>query len=396
MRFGFISYNFVGPNHLASPGASRQFFGGAEIYLYDLAQTLIGWGHEVTVIQAGTAAFSGMVDNIKVETISVRRYGSRLGMLEFVRRWPRTVEGRFDRLHLNSLQYVSRYMPSTTTGTCHGVTWDNPPSAFRAAYPHISTSRMAIFEVGRRYERSLARSAVTRLAGIVSVDNFLLKYIQSELPDLQQKIRVVHNYVDASVFRSGVVVPEELRRRYAGRSIVLFPRNLTYQRGTHLLVPMMVSIRKQVPDVLCLVAGDGPLKDRLKEDAAKAGVANHIQLTGHLDHFADLPVYYTLADAVLVPTVANEGTSLSCLEAMAMGRPVVTTDVGGLSEIIEPGYNGWIVKPNADALATAVAEVLTQPAQARNRGKAAIQTVARRFTIERWRENYREFFGLVS
>lgn len=74
-----------------------------------------------------------------------------------------------------------------------------------------------------------------------------------------------------------------------------------------------------------------------------------------------MPEVYRRADIVLVPTCYSEGTSLSCLEAMASGCAVIATNVGGLPELIINRFNGLLIAPEAEALAEALTQLIEQP-----------------------------------
>lgn len=91
-----------------------------------------------------------------------------------------------------------------------------------------------------------------------------------------------------------------------------------------------------------LIIGDGELKDDLKSYAAKLNLGDSVIFTGWIK---DLPRVYSSLDIVAL-TSLNEGTPVSIIEAMASGKPVVATDVGGVRDLIEDGGNGFLVKSN--------------------------------------------------
>jgi len=98
---------------------------------------------------------------------------------------------------------------------------------------------------------------------------------------------------------------------------------------------------------------------------------------------------YQVADIALVPTVASEGTSLSCLEAMACGNTVVATNVGGLPELVTDGLNGLLIEPTTESLDRALRRLLTDPELRQRLSRNAVQTAQayhKRIWVERWRE----------
>lgn len=92
-------------------------------------------------------------------------------------------------------------------------------------------------------------------------------------------------------------------------------------------------------------------------------------------------------DIALIPTKGTEGTSLSCLEAMAAGCAVIASPVGGLTDLIIDGYNGLLVKPIPSDLIDAI-ELLINNCQLREQLGEKARETASAFSIERWREKW--------
>lgn len=113
------------------------------------------------------------------------------------------------------------------------------------------------------------------------------------------------------------------------------------------------------PGVRFVVVGDGPLRNDLERRVAKAGLEPRVAFLGWR---ADLPAIYADLDVVVL-TSRNEGTPLSVIEALAAGRAVVATSVGGVPDLIEDGKNGLLVDVGDPLLvATAVERLLGDPA----------------------------------
>jgi glycosyltransferase involved in cell wall biosynthesis len=129
-----------------------------------------------------------------------------------------------------------------------------------------------------------------------------------------------------------------------------------------------------------VIVGDGVLRQRLEKQARELGIGDRVLFTGWR---SDLP--RICADLnVLVVSSDNEGTPVSAIEAMAAGCPVVATRVGGLPDLIEDQKTGRLVPPrDADALASAVLDLLPNPQTARELGRNAKEFVRQRFTVRR-------------
>ena len=134
------------------------------------------------------------------------------------------------------------------------------------------------------------------------------------------------------------------------------------------------------PAVRFVIVGDGALRPALERQAKELLMADRVLFTGWR---RDLPGIYADLD-VLAVSSDNEGTPVSAIEAMAAGCPVVATRVGGLPDLIEDNKPGRLVPPgDAAALATAILELLDDPAMARELGRTATDTVRQRFTVKR-------------
>jgi len=100
---------------------------------------------------------------------------------------------------------------------------------------------------------------------------------------------------------------------------------------------------------------------------------------------------YRLSDIVLIPTFAYESSSLAAIEAMALGRPVVATNVGGLNDVIDDQFTGRLVPPRIGEIADAISDLIEQP-DTRNTFGANAQVKARAcFTLESWRQRVGPF-----
>lgn len=133
-------------------------------------------------------------------------------------------------------------------------------------------------------------------------------------------------------------------------------------------------------DAVALVAGDGELRAELEAQAARLGIAGQVRFIGWR---RDLATIYGATDVFLL-TSRNEGTPVALIEAMASGVPGVSTDVGGVKDVIDTATAGRLA-PFGDvaALANAVGELLANEATRRSAGAEARQRVVTRFGVDR-------------
>jgi glycosyltransferase involved in cell wall biosynthesis len=176
----------------------------------------------------------------------------------------------------------------------------------------------------------------------------------------REQISIVPGGVDCQRFASTLSQAEA--RQQLGfptdRPIVFVVRRLAPRMGLQDLVAAAVRIREEVPDVLILIAGGGPIAPQLQQQIADCGLTSHVRLLGFLAD-EDLPTAYRAADLSIVPTVALEGFGLVAAEALAAGVPVLVTPIGGLPEVVRD-LSADLILPAAgpEALATGISAAL--------------------------------------
>jgi len=136
---------------------------------------------------------------------------------------------------------------------------------------------------------------------------------------------------------------------------VLTVRRLVYKNGIDTLLESAEIAVKKNPELVFVVVGKGPDFEEVKEKIVQLGIQRNFRLTGFVSD-GDLPFYYNVADLFALPSKSGEGLPLVALEAMACGLPVIATNVGGISEVMNEKY-GKLVPPNSPAsLAGAILE----------------------------------------
>jgi glycosyltransferase involved in cell wall biosynthesis len=154
---------------------------------------------------------------------------------------------------------------------------------------------------------------------------------------------------------------------------------LVWKRGHEELLEAAAIVTREEPSVKLAVVGDGPLRPALEARAAALGLNGGVRFLGAVPHAAGLLPHFD----VFVLSSVWEGMSNSLLEAMAAGRPVVATRVGGNPEVVVDGETGLLVPPrDAPALAEAMLRLLRDRELARRFGDAAKRRVESHFTLE--------------
>ena len=207
------------------------------------------------------------------------------------------------------------------------------------------------------------------------------------------KIAVVHNGIDCEAF-----APDPGRRSAArlelglapGTMAVLTVSVLREGKGLDVLLQAAPTVVASVPDAVFLVAGDGPSRDALRARAAELGLSERVRWLGFRRDIRDL---LAAADLFVLPTL-RDALPTALLEAMAAGLAVVASDTGGIPEIVEAPALGRLVPPSdPEALARAIAHLLTHPAERSAMGEVARDHVRARFSTRAWIERLEVVYG---
>ena len=147
---------------------------------------------------------------------------------------------------------------------------------------------------------------------------------------------------------------------------------LREEKGTRYLIESAAKVLGIFPKTNLLIAGDGPLMEELKNLSEKLGISDRVLFAEFRD---DIPVILSIIDIFVIPSL-TEGSPLALLEAMAMGKPIVATNVGGIVEILRDGETGLLV-PSRDpeAIAEKIVHLLRNEAESRKLGLRAREEV---------------------
>ncbi|MGH8854037.1 MAG: TIGR04063 family PEP-CTERM/XrtA system glycosyltransferase [Telluria sp.] len=232
-----------------------------------------------------------------------------------------------------------------------------------AAVDH-GTSR----EGGLRYRitRALETHALRRVDAVTTICEGLRGDIVARgIP--AAKVTVIPNAVDIEDFSTGGAVDEALAAQLglAGKKVLGFIGSFYAYEGLNVLLDALPDMLAANPDIRLLLVGGGPQDAALKEQAARLGVQGQVVFTGRVPH-DQVQRYYNLVDVLVYPRLkmrlTDLVTPLKPLEAMAQGRVLVASDVGGHHELIEDGKTGVLFAAgDARALAAKTLALLDAP-----------------------------------
>lgn len=347
--------------------------GSGERGTIDLARHLVGCGWRALVASGsglgadelescGARSFQLPLDSSNPFTIRVN-----------VRRLQRLI-----REHSVNLVHVRSRAPA----------WSAYHAARRCGVPFVTTIH-GVYERDRGMFGRQDGGVMARGDRVIAVSDHVAEHVREEYGVPPERLRVIRRGIDMSRFdpaaveRSRVDAVAEQWRVPQGARLVLVPRMAG--RNDHRLVLDAIDRLKR-RDFLCLIAGSfersGRRAGEIEGLIGALGLGSVARLVGACD---DVPAALMLADVVLLPADgAAEPIARLAVQAQAMGKPVILTDVGGLGETLMRAATGWLIEPDdADALADALELALTMPGEVRARLAArARHFVARNFSLE--------------
>jgi len=253
--------------------------------------------------------------------------------------------------------------------------WPSLPGLVRTAlylpeYVHFARRWR---RAGPRLSRAIVPSAE------LAADN------QRELRLPPERVPVVPLGVDLARFRPDPAAAAALRGRLGlapEAPVLLVAGRLSRQKGAHVALAALQRLRAGAPPPYLLLAGEGREAGPLQRTAARLGVAERVLFLGRVPQ-EELAACYNLADLCLFPWLGWEAFPLSLLEALACGRPVVASCIGGAPSLLQMAEVGRLVPPgDACALTGAIASLLAEPDQRRRMASNARALAEAEFGLE--------------
>jgi len=208
-----------------------------------------------------------------------------------------------------------------------------------------------------------------------------------------RKIHMIYNGVDLNKYYPSQELREQARLEFgiAGDEFVVgMVANMRHEvKGHRFLLKAISLLKKEEKKVKVLLVGDGPLETRFENYAVHRGVFDQTLFLGSR---RDVSALMNAMDVVCAPSL-SEGFSNTILEAMAIGKPVIATNVGGNSEAVVYGETGFLVRPrDGAAIAEKILFFLENKETCSEWGLAGLKRVQSQFTIEKMIEEYQQFY----
>jgi glycosyltransferase involved in cell wall biosynthesis len=301
--------------------------GGVERYVYDLTGQLVAGQDRVELCGVGLPETQPkspiQLTNLAApdSPILQRLWSTRRNFLHRQMQQPDAINLHFALYSFPLMDILPKNVPITFT--FHG------PWALESQQEAASKLSVLIKQslVEKYVYRRCARFIVLSKAfGTILHQNYQVPW---------NKIHLIPGGVALNRFQSNLS-RQEARTQLSwpqDRVILFTPRRLVNRMGIDKLLIVLSKIKPKIPDIWLAIAGKGPLRDSLEQQATELGLNDHVKFLGFLPD-DQLPIAYQAADLTIMPSQSLEGFGLAIVESLASGTPALCTPVGGMPEVI--------------------------------------------------------------
>jgi phosphatidylinositol alpha-mannosyltransferase len=308
------------------------FPGGVTSHISSLERYLTRMGHEVKVIAPASKEVPIFGDRFipigKPRPIpssgSVIRVSISLHLAPAIKEV--ITREKFDIVHLHEpfmpmlCTAVLRFSDATNVGTFHA--WDGKPG----------------YNWGRPISSWMIKRRLHKLHGRIAVSNMAMAYALRYIPG---DYTIIPNGIDVERFSPDVAPIEEF---CDGKQNILFLGRLERRKGAIYLIKAYHEVKKQIPNSRLIIAGPGTRLRKPYEKWIRNQGLEDVVFTGYVSE-EDKPRYFKTADVYCSPATSRESFGIVLLEAMAVGKPVVASNIDGYSSVITHGQDGLLVPP---------------------------------------------------
>lgn len=350
--------------------------GGGSQFSADLAVELHRREHDVLVVTRRDEA--SQLETDEYRGVSIRRFPFHEALFERrvddIARWRSLILG-LRRQFEAELVHTTSFGPSM---------WFEAVTAGADSAPHVVTLFGEEISEAAGLESTLHR-ALRGAAWVTAPSRATLEYALRLVPECEAR---------SSVIPVGCVVDARHPDPAASGAPLLCIGRLVRDKGFDIALSALPAILRRRPDVRLRIAGDGPLRELLMQQAARLGVSRAVEFLGWVSP-ARVASLLAASSILLIPSRA-EALPLVGVQAALAARPVVAAAVGGIPELVIDRETGILVEPDSpEALAGAVLDLLERPDQAERLGRAARSLGCERFRLERVVDAYEALYRRV-
>lgn len=239
---------------------------------------------------------------------------------------------------------------------------------------------------------------------IITVSNYLAGTVYRRFPQAKDKLKTIYSGVDINHYRPVWEVKDRraaLRKKYGltNKKVIIFVGRVLPQKGPHVLIQAFKLLLPKNPEAALVIVGSPWYSDNSPTDYVRQlqkmsrPVRDKIIFTNYIPQ-SSLPDYYVMGDVFVCPSQWQEPAGRIHYEAMAAGLPIITTNRGGIPEVVTHLYNGIIIKDykNPAAFAKALDTVFSDPGRAQKLARNGRETAEKRFSFQRMAQDYMKVY----
>jgi glycosyltransferase involved in cell wall biosynthesis len=364
---------------------ARLNMGGPALHVAYLSAGLRARGYETTLVAGslarGEGSMSHVADELGVPIVALPDLHREISPLRDLRAafrlasLIRRVRPEILHTHTAKAGAIGRVAALLSTDA-------RPPIVVHTFHGHVLRGYFDPLrtDVFRRLERSLARSATALVAVSPEVRDDLVALGVAP----RGKFAVIRLGIELEERVGGGADGRLETRRLLGippdRFTVGWIGRMTGVKRADDVLLALRSLRERGVDACLCMVGDGPDRDDVEERAHELGIVRNCFFLGYQDEVAP---FYAALDTLILSS-GNEGTPVSAIEALASGRPVVATRVGGVPDVVRDGEDGFLVEPgDVEAMADRLALLAADAVLRRRMGEAGRARVLPRYSVDR-------------
>ncbi len=350
--------------------------GGIQTYLINLCDVIFHeFGVKPVILQYGNEDFFIDKGRHYVKGVDVRKeLKERKKIKKLSQYLQATYEPSKTIVIWGSDQYSFNLKQYKSINIQHGIAFDTEATDTFIKKIVVNTPLVAVYKLFQRYR---ARSLVKNGTKVVCVDynfkNWIRTYISSESE--KSRFVVIPNF-------SELLEHEPANYKIAEDASIkmVIARRFVKRRGIELAVESCKILLEKFSHLLVTFAGDGP--ERYRIERLQELFPGRVNITTYKSQ--DSIIFHSNFDIALVPSIGSEGTSLSLLEAMSSGCICVATDIGGMTNIILDGHNGFLVAPTAEKISNCLNDIIVNYDKKNFIKINASESVKNAFSKENW------------
>lgn len=347
----------------------RIVYGGVQTYFTNLMPLFQSRGYRCIVYQPGTVSGEVTLSHCELKGYDTSKIKSTEKQSKFILKdILKTFDDKTDIL-LFSTDVINCKSPvKRSISVQHGIYWDMPN------HTDYTPKKNALFAFRKVFDTYQILSRNNYVKKIVCVDYNFLNWYKAVSAYQAVPMTVIPNFTP--------IAP--IYQKSGDKVRIMFARRLRRYRGANIFADAMAMLLPKYPNIELTIAGIGPEEAYMRKKLA--GYENQVIFTQYKAEDS-LEIHKDKHIAV-VPTVGSEGTSLSLLEAMSAQCAAVCTSVGGLSNIVIDEFNGLVVTPDADSLASAIEKLIVDVKYRQDLAMRGYETVKHGFSFEKWKEKW--------